>query len=399
MKNFLQNTFSSLKIRNFRLYYFGQIVSVSGTFLQALAQDWLILKLTNSGLMLGLVSACQFLPMLILMPFGGVIADRFPKLKLLMATQTISGILSLILGILVLTGTIHVWMVFIFAICLGFTNSIDYPTRQSFVFEMVGGDEVKNAVSLWTALIGLCRIIGPAIAGILIATVGIGLCFVINAISYIAVWIAFCMMRTENLHITPPVPYSKGQISEGFKYMISTPVLFNSLLLMAIIGTITFEWQASMPLFARFVLHGDASIYAAITVALGIGMLIGGIFNASSKNNSQKRLVYFAFLLGLFTVIASLVTNLIFVMIIFALVGIFMICFSSLSNTILQVNTDPKMRGRIMSFWNMAFQGSTAIGGPLIGWIGQAFGAQWSLAVGGIAAILASIYGFTVLKK
>jgi MFS family permease len=399
MKDFFHKTFSSLKIKNYRLYYFGQLVSLSGTFLQALAQDWLVLKLTDSGLLLGLVSACQFLPMLILMPWGGVIADRFPKLKLLFATQSILGILSLVLGILVLTGSIHVWMVFVFAICLGLTNSLDYPTRQAFVYELVGKDEIKNAVSVWTILISITRIIGPAIAGILIATVGIGQCFIINAISYIAVLVVFLLINTKHLHTSALVAATKGQIREGFNYILKTPVLFNSLTLMAVVGTLTFEWQASMPLFARFILHGDALTYSAITVALSIGMLVGGLYTARTGHVTQKRLVWAAFLLGVFTIIASFATTLIFALITFAFVGLFMIMFANLSNSLLQINTDQKMRGRIMSFWNMAFQGSTAVGGPLIGGIGQLYGAQWSLAVGGIAALVAGGYGFIVLRR
>lgn len=399
MKEFFHTTFSSLKIRNYRLYYLGQIVSQSGIFLQALAQDWLVLKLTNSGLILGLVSACQFLPMLILMPWGGVIADRFPKLRLLLTTQTTAGILSLILGILVLTGAIETWMVFIFAVFLGLTNSLDFPTRQAFVHELVGKDEIKNAISLWAILISITRIAGPAIAGILIATVGIGQCFVINAISYIAVIIAFLMMRPEHLHLSERVARVKGQIKEGFDYMLRTPVLFNTLVLLAIVGTITFEWQASMPLFAKFILHGDAGTYSAISVAMSVGMLVGGITNARIGNVSERRLVYSGLLLGISTIAVAFVTNFILALVLFAVVGVFMITFANLSNSILQVNTDPKMRGRIMSFWNMAFQGSTAIGGPFIGWIGQYFGADWSLAVGGAAAVLAALYGFFKLKK
>jgi MFS family permease len=398
-KKFTHNTFSSFKIRNYRLYYAGQIISVSGTFLQALAQDWLVLKLTNSGTLLGLVLAFQFLPMLVLTSYGGVIADRFQKLKLLYITQTLSGLLALILGLLVLTNTVQLWMVFVFALCLGLINSVDNPTRSTFLFEMVGKENIKNAVSLWTILISSTRIIGPAIAGILIATMGIGECFIINAVSYVAVIIALMMIRKSELNTVPPVPRTKGQIREGFRYALHHPLIFNSLLMMAIIGTITFEWQASLPLFAKFILHGDAGIYATITVSMGIGMLVGGFFNASSKNTSQKRLVYSAFLFGVLVLVASFTTSLIFTIIALFFVGIFSMSFANLSASILQINTDPAMRGRVMALWTMAFFGSTAIGGPLIGWIGESFGAEWTLAVGGIAAIIASIIGFIYMKK
>ena len=377
MKQFFHTTFSALKIRNYRLYYFGQIISLSGTFLQAIAQDWLVLKLTNSGVMLGLVSACQFLPMLVLTPLGGVLADRFSKFKLLCTTQTLAGILTCTLGILVLTGSIQVWMIFVFALALGLTNSLDNPTRQSFIYEMVGKSEVKNAVSLWSILISVARIIGPAIAGILIATVGIGQCFILNALSYIAVLCAFFMMRRDELTPSPKLEHAQGQIKAGFDYMRSTPVLYNALIIMAIVGTFTFEWQASIPLLVRFVLRQDSRAYASIVVAMSIGTLFGGILNARIQNTSQRRLVYSSLLLGTATILASFSTSVVFAMISFFFVGLTMVGVSNLSNSILQVHTEPKMRGRIMAFWNMAFQGSTTFGGPLIGWMGQAWGPQW----------------------
>ncbi len=399
MTSFLHKTFSSLKIRNFRLYFIGQLISMSGTFLQTLAQDWLVLKLTNSGAMLGLVSACQFLPMLILMPYGGVIADRFPKLRLLFITQTVSGILSLALGILVLTGLVHVWMVFVFAILLGLTNGIDNPTRQSFVFQLVGKDEVKNAVSLWGLLISITRIGGSALAGILIASIGIGQCFVVNAASYVFVILAFCLMRTSEMHITAVVAKAKGQVKEGFDYMRRTPVLLNALVLMAIIGTMTYEWQASLPLFARFVLHGDAVTYSILAVALGIGMLVAGLYTASTAHVTQKKMVISALLLGVVTIAVSFTSTLALAVIGFIFVGATFMVFANMTNSLLQLNTDPNFRGRIMSFWNMAFQGSTAIGGPIVGVVGQYFGAQWAVAIGGIAAVVAGLYGWRVLRK
>lgn len=394
MKQYLNNLFSSLKNRNYRIYYWGQIISVSGTFLQYLAQVWLVLKLSNSGTMLGLVLTFQFLPVLLLTSWGGLLADRYPKQKLLYITQTLSGILSLILGLLVLTESVQLWMVFVFALCLGLINSIDNPARSTFLFEMVGSEKIKNAISLWTILISSTRIIGPAIAGIIIATIGIGECFIINAASFIAVLIALFMIRESELHTVPPVAAARGQIKEGLKYVRSTPILFNTLIMMAIIGTITFEWPVSMPLFAKFILNGDAAVYSAITVALGIGMLIGGFANASSSNSSQRRMVYTALLFGIAVIISAFTSTLLWATIAFIFVGMFSMAFLNLSATILQMNTDSKMRGRVMALWSMAFLGSTAIGGPLIGWIGEVFGARWTLIVGGIAALIAGIWGY-----
>ncbi len=372
---------------------------MSGTFLQALAQDWLVLKLSNSGTILGLILFCQFVPILLFGSHGGLIADRYPKLRILFITQSIAGFLALCLGILVLTDRVEIWMVFVFAFCLGTVNSLDNPTRQSFVSEMVGKDDVKNAVSLWAMLISICKIIGPAIAGILIATVGIGFCFIINAISYIGVLLGMFLIDKNLLHHPEHSPRAKGQIVEGFKYVRNTPILFVPLFLIAIISTISFEWPASLPLFAKFVLNGDAGTYSALSVSLGIGMLLGGIFSAIKAKSDLRHIVYSAFLFGVFLLIASLMTNLVLIFITFVFVGFFSIMFINLSNSTIQINSDPKMRGRVMSLWAMAFLGSTAIGGPFIGWVGEYFGARWSLAVGGITAILAAIYGFASLQK
>ncbi len=395
----LRDVFSSLKVRNFRVYYAGQIISFSGTFMQILAQDWLVLELTNSGTMLGLVLAAQFLPMLLLTPWGGLIADRFSKLKLIYATQIISAILALALGLVVVTGAIRIWMVFAFAICLGVVNSLDNPTRNAFIFEMVGKDEVKNATSLWASLMSLARIIGPAVGGIVIATLGIGQCFIINAASYVAVIFALLLIRPEELHTVPPIPHEKAQIKKGVEYVLSSPVLLIPLVMMAIIGTITYEWSASMPLFARFVLDGGAGIYAAITVAMGVGMLIGGFANAFGGGASQKRLVYSALLLGVSILIAFVTTSLLLAIVAFVFVGIMERNFTTLTMSILQLNTDSKMRGRVMAFFSMAYLSSTAIGGPIVGWVGQQFGAPWALGIGGFAAMAAAIYGFMALRK
>ena len=399
MKKIFNAAFSSLRIRNYRLYYFGQAISISGTFLQALAQDWLVLKLTNSGTLLGLTLSFQFLPMLILTPFGGVIADRFSKLKLLYITQSVAGILALFLGLLVLTDRIELWMVFVFALCLGIVNSVDNPVRQAFVSEMVGKDQIKNAISIWVVLIGVCRIAGPAVAGVLIATVGLGICFLINAFSYIAVLIVLFFIKKEELFEAPRVGTERGQIKEGFRYVRKNPILFITLVMMAIVGTITYEWQASLPLFSKFILNGDAGTYSALSVAMGIGMIFGGMLNALNGRSALRPIIYASFLFGVFILIASLCSNVIQATISFLFVGFFSIMFANLSNSFLQINSDPKMRGRVMAFWTMGFMGSTAIGGPIVGWIGEYFGARASLMIGGFAAIIAGIYGLLALRS
>ena len=278
-----QETFSSLYVRNYRFYYIGQIISTSGTFMQSVAQAWLVLKLTNSGTALGITTALQYLPILFLGPYGGIIADRFPKRKILYFTQSISGILALMLGVLVATGLVKVWMVYILASCLGLVNVFDNPARQTFYIELVGPEHLRNAVTLYSSLVNVARIIGPAIAAALIAAFGLAPCFIINGFSYAAVVIMLGTMRANELLSTPPVPRAKGQIIEGFKYVISTPVLGSTLVVMAIIGTLTYEFQVSLPLIAQFTFHGDASSYALLTASMGFGAAFGGIFFASRK--------------------------------------------------------------------------------------------------------------------
>src|SRR6202142_456389 len=251
LRQYSRETFSSLYIRNYRYYYIGQIISTSGTFMQSVAQAWLVLTLTNSGTALGITTALQYVPILFLGPYGGVIADRFPKRKILYFTQSISGILALILGVLVATGVVKVWMVYILAFCLGIVTVFDNPARQTLYVELVGPDHIRNAVTLYSTLVNLARIIGPAIAAGVIAAFGLAPCFIINGVSYVAVVIMLGMMRPDELLVTPPVPRSKGQIQEGFKYVAFTPVLGSTLLMMAIVGTLTFEFQVSLPLIAH----------------------------------------------------------------------------------------------------------------------------------------------------
>ncbi|OGE31813.1 hypothetical protein A2631_01630 [Candidatus Daviesbacteria bacterium RIFCSPHIGHO2_01_FULL_44_29] len=402
MKNirlFTARTFSSLKIRNYRLYFLGQAVSLSGTWMQTIGQGLLVLKLTGSGTALGLVTALQFLPILILGPWGGVITDRFPKRKILFITQSISGILALILGILVITTSIKLWMVYLLALSLGVVNTFDNPTRQTFLMEMVGAENLSNVISLNSSEVNMARIIGPAIAGVLIATFGLGICFIINGLSYGAILIVLMLMKKQELLSLPLVQKSKGQLLEGFRYIRSSPLILYTLLMMAIIGTLSYEFSVILPLFAKFTFRGDAGSYALLTGAMGVGSVIGGLITASRHKTSPQMLVWAAFLFGISLLAASLATTLIMAVVAMVVVGIFSINFTSLGNIILQLESIPEMRGRVMSFWTVAFLGSTPIGGPIIGWIGEHIGPRWGLVVGGMAAIAASGFGFLTLSK
>ena len=299
IKQFGYSTFSSLKIWNYRLYFVGQAISLCGTWMQTIAQSWLVLQLTGSGTALGFVTALQHVPILILGPWGGVIADRFSKRRVLYITQSVLGLLALTLGILVATHTVELWMIYVLALLFGLTNAIDNPTRQTFIVEMVQEKELINAVALNSTQVNAARIIGPVIAGVLIASVGLAWCFVINGISYIAALAALFVMRSKELHGIVPVARVKGQLREGFRYVASNPLLFNTLVMMAIIGTLSYEFNVILPLFAQFTFHGDASTYAALTSAMGFGSVVASLFIANRKKRSPDMLVRAAFLFSI----------------------------------------------------------------------------------------------------
>jgi MFS family permease len=399
VKKFGKNTFSSFSVRNYRLYYIGQIISTSGTFMQSVAQAWLVLKITNSGTALGLVSALQYVPILLFGAYGGVIADRFPKRTILFITQSLSGILALILGLLVALNLVQIWMVYILAFCLGMVNAFDNPTRQSFVIEMVGEDKIRNAVTLWSGLVNLSRVIGPAIAAGLIALVGLAPCFIFNGLSYGAVIIMLARMNPRELNVAPPPPRSPGQAREGIRYVLSKPILRNILLMLALVGTLTFEFQVSLPLLAQYGFGGDASSYAFLSGALGVGAVIGSLAMASQKKNAFSQLVIAGFFFGVTVLGAAFMPTLFLSGLVLVLAGVCSIFFTSLGNSLLQLESSPQMRGRVMSFWTIAFLGSTTIGGPLVGWFGEAVGPRYGLALGGVAALAAGLLGMINLRK
>ncbi|MDP3772249.1 MAG: MFS transporter [bacterium] len=397
---FGHQTFSSLKVRNYRLYFIGQAVSLCGTWMQTIGQAWLVLKITGSGTALGVITALQFLPILIFGPFGGVIADRFPKRKILYFTQSLSGILALILGILVMTDTVQLWMVGVLALCLGMVNAIDNPTRQTFVLEMVDTEQLGNAVSLNSMEINLTRVIGPTIAGILIAGVGLAWCFMINAFSYVGVLGALILMHERELSPPPRVTRIRGQLMEGFRYIAATPLLRNTLLMMAVIGTLAYEFIVSLPLLAEFTFHAGPHGYAALTGAMGLGSVLGGLFFTARRHTASPRLlIRAAMLLGGAMLLAAIAPNYTLAIIALVLIGIFSINFTSLGNVLLQVESAPEMRGRVMALWTVAFLGSTPIGGPIIGWIGEHQGPRWGIALGGLAAMAAAGLGAMTIGK
>jgi MFS family permease len=396
---FTHRTFASLDVRNYRLFFIGQGISLCGTWMQTVAQGLLVLKLTGSGTALGLVIALQTLPILIFGAWGGVIADRFPKRKILYATQCISALASLVTGALVISDRIQLWMVFAVAVLLGFVKVLDNPARQTFVREMVGSDRLTNAVSLNSTEMNLARVIGPAIAGVMVATVGLGACFLVDGFSYGAVILTLMMMQASELKPAARVVRAKGQLADGLRYVWSTPILRNTLLMMAIIGTFTYEFSVVLPLFSEFTFKTGASGYAALTAAMGIGAVVGGLYTASRRQSTARMLVISAALFGASVVFAAIAPSLVVAMLAFVIVGFFSINFTSLGNVTLQLESAPEMQGRVMALWSVAFLGTTPIGGPLMGTLGEHAGPRWALLVGGIAALVAAGLGLMALRR
>lgn len=395
----LRRTFSSLRVYNYRLYISGQMVSLSGTWMQRIAQAWLVLKLTDSGTALGLVTALQFLPMLLFGPLGGVVADRVEKRRMLLATQIAAGILALFLGVLVVADVVKLWMVYVLAAALGLVNTVDTPTRQTFVLEMVGREQLPNAVSLNSVMVNLARIFGPAIAGVLITTVGLGLCFLFNAASYLAIVAALLRMRVEELHRTPPQPRKRGQLLEGFRYVRSTPALLAPLLMMGVIGTLAYEFQVVLPLLARFTFHGDAGTFSLMSSFMGGGAVAGGLFVATRHRTEPTALAWTAIVFGVVLLGGAFAPNIWVELLMMVLIGAASISFLALGNATLQLATDSAMRGRVMALWGVAFLGSTPIGGPIIGWIGEHVGPRWAMSVGGVAALASGLFAYRTLER
>jgi MFS family permease len=393
-------TFSSLHNRNYRLYFIGQITSVSGTWMQRLAQAWLILRLThNNGFALGIDSGLQFLPVLIFGAWGGVIADRFDKRRLLYITQIVSGLLALGLGVIVATGAATVFLDYLFSVLLGCVNVIDLPTRQTFVMEMVGRDELPNAVGLNSVVMNSSRIVGPAIGGIVIEAVGLAPCFFFNGASYLAVLLALWMMNGAALHRVATVPRAKGQLREGFRYVWSDRMLRTPLVMMAVIGTLAFNFQVVIPLISTKVFGLGAGGFGGLTAAMGAGAVFGGLAAASRRGVSYGRLIGLTYAMGVSILLAAVAPTLATEVIALFVMGAASFAFIATANTTLQLTARPEMRGRVMALYSIAFLGSTPVGSPIIGWICAVWGSRAGFAVGGVAALVAGfVAGLSLVR-
>jgi MFS family permease len=394
-----KRTFAALRFRNYRLYVVSQIISFSGTWMQMIAQSWLVLELTGSGTALGTVMAMQFLPTLLLAPLGGMIADRADKRRLIMVTQSTAGLLALLLGVVTLTGAVELWMVYAIAAGFGAVTAVDNPSRQTFVMEMVGADDITNAVTLNSVVVNAARAIGPAIGGVLIATVGVGECFVANAASYMAVVIAMLFIRTDQLHPSARSPRAPRQLREGFRYAWESPTLRTTLVMLAVVGTFTYEFTTTLPLLAEFTFRVGATGLATMTALMGVGAVVGGLVVAASGPPTAQRLVAVAFAFGILVALVSLMPVIGLVYLLMPLLGAASVSMISLSNATLQINSDARLRGRVMALFSMALIGSTPIGGPIVGYIGEHVSPRAALFLGGLAALVAAAYGARCLES
>ncbi|HVJ97870.1 MAG TPA: MFS transporter [Acidimicrobiia bacterium] len=386
-----RDTFASLHNRNYRLYFTGQIISVSGTWMQRLAQAWLVLSLTdNNGVWLGIETGLQFLPMLVFGAWGGVIADRWDKRKLLYCTQTAAGLLAFGLALLVWTDTATLPIVFAFSLALGFTNVFDMPARQTFVMEMVGREDLPNAVGLNSVVMNSSRVLGPAVGGVFIQVVGLAPCFFFNALSFVAVLIALRMMDGSKLQKQPVVPRAKGQLRDGLRYAWSDRMVRVPLLMMAVIGTLAFNFTVVIPLMATDVFGLDAGGFGALTAVMGLGAVLGALGAASRRGVSYKRLIGLSLAMGVAILAAAVAPTLPLEVVAIFFMGMSSFAFIATANTTMQLTSRPDMRGRVMALYGIAFLGSTPIGAPIVGWISAQWGPRMGFAVGGVVALLAA---------
>jgi MFS family permease len=392
-----QRTFRSLRIRNYRLFFFGQLVSVSGTWMQQLAQDWLVLRLTNRSLPVGITTALQFAPVLVFGIWGGLIADRLDKRRLLLATQGTMGALALALGVLTATGAVRLWMIYLLALLLGCATSFDMPARQSFVTEMVGPKDLPNAVGLNSAVFNAGRIIGPAVAGVLIGIVGIAPAFIVNAISYLAVMAGLWLMDPKQLFRNPPVERSRGQVRDGVRYVLATPTLRWTILLMGIVATLGLNFRVVLPLLARFTYDGGPSLYGVLASMMAAGSVVGALTAASRARPSQRLLLWSIVGFGVSSLVMAFLLNPVLAAIVLVPVGFFSIAWISTANTTVQLGSAPEMRGRVMSIYGLLLLGSTPIGAMIIGWLSEHYGPRSSVLLAGLSSLAAA--GVAILVR
>ena len=366
------------------------MISNSGTWMQRVAQDWLVLSLTHgSGTALGVTTGLQFLPLLLFGLYGGVLADRFPKRRILMITQAVMGALALVLGVLALTGTAQVWQVYALAFALGVATVVDNPTRQTFAVEMVGPNDLSNAIALNSAIFNMARIVGPAIAGVLIAAIGTGPVFVVNAASYGAVLVSLYLMRDDDLYLRARVPRAKGQLREGLRYVRERRDLVMLLIVLFFVAAFGMNFQMTTALMSREVFHSGASSFGLASTVLAVGALAGSLLSARRKRPRMRLLLIAAAAFGVLEIVSGMMPTYGLFLVALVPTGIALLTFNTTANAVMQLSVPSWMRGRVMGLYMLVFAGSSPIGAPLLGWLAEVFGPRSGLIVGGVVSLAA----------
>jgi MFS family permease len=383
-------TFQSLGNRNYRLFSMGQVVSNTGSWMQRVAQDWLVLELTHgSGTALGITTGLQFLPMLC-SPWGGMVADRYAKRSILMVTQALMGVLAVILGLLAVTGTVRIWQVYLLALALGVVTVVDNPTRQAFAPEMVGKNSVPNAIALNSAVFNLARIAGPAVAGLVIAVAGTPVAFFVNAASYGAVLAGLKLMHPAELYPAEPVPKSRGQLREGLAYVRARPALWLPMILVFFVSTFGLNFQVTNALMAREVFHTGAGAFGVASAVYAAGALAGALLAARRSRPGLRLLLATSAAFGLMEMAAAMMPVFWSFLVLLVPVGLAVITFTTAANSTMQLATTPDMRGRVMGLYLLVFLGGAPLGSPFVGWVAERFGPRMSMVAGGLISVAAT---------
>jgi MFS family permease len=398
-KEALGKTFSSLRIRNFRLFFIGQLISNTGNWLTNVALILLVLKITGSGFAVGVLTACQFGPIFFLSPWAGVLADRWDKRRLLLATQSLEMLQSVGLAIMAFLPHPPLVGLYILATVGGILLSFDNPFRRSFVSEMVPANEIPNAVVLYSTVVNISRIFGPALAGLLVVTLGFGWGFTIDACSYIAVLIAIFMMRTAELHRSVHKPGTKGSVREGVRYVLSLPVLWISFVMLLFIGTLSYNFNVTLPLFVTRTLHSNEGVFTILYSVFSLGAVVCSLAVAHRRLVGIRHIIIGAFALGITMILLAFVSRVSFAMPIAFLIGMATILYMNATTALAQVESKHEMHGRVLSLQTVLTMGTTILGGPLSGWLADSWGARAPFIFGGIVCLAAAGFGWWATKR
>lgn len=399
LKGSAKQTFLSLRNRNFKLYFNGQLISNTGNWLTNVALTLLVFKLTHSGLDVGLLAVAQYGPILFLSAWAGAIADRSDKHKLLFVTQSLEMTESAVLAVLAFMHHPPIALLYAVAVSGGAMLAFDNPLRRSFVSEMVRKEDIPNAVVLYSTIVNLSRIFGPALAGLLVVTVGYGWCFTLDALSYLAVIYSLKKMRTEELYRKPAKPRRKGEIREGVRYVLSQPGLWISFAMLAVIGTLSYNFAVTLPLFVADALRKPATFYTVLYAVLSCGSVVSALIVAHRRLVQLKYIIFGAFGLGVTMILLGYAPSVLFALPVTFLVGMSSIVYLTSTTANIQVEARSDMQGRVLALQSVLTVGPTAIGGLLLGWMADAYGGRAPMVLGGIASVIAAVFGYFAARK